>query len=401
LVLLWQPWFWRRLAVTAVCLVVWRALAQVVVPGVNPAGVLRIQADYAGNGFLHLIGGGALPVASYSLMVMGIAPYIYAVIIVSLLKVCFGTMRSLAETPRGSLRLRRWTRALGQAYGYTLLMQEGSALGEMGWFSRLVIVLALGGATMLLVLLADAIDAFGLGFGHGAVLIYALTPVGIEVHRLADALAGSPSPDRVYLPLAIWAIFTIAVLAGTVAVLGAVRHIQLPAGASYRSPDQTDLGLLMSGAIRPPIYAGAVLSLPAILSGYFTTSNPGLANAITAAWASDGLTSWTGAVRTSLHAGLVIGFTYFVVFTDFPVRHWGRSRTRRVARLTFVGAAFLALSTSVMPVLEELLTTRVGRFIPMNGYEVVICTAVVLAIFASAAPQDFGARRPSLQPELP
>jgi preprotein translocase subunit SecY len=130
---------------------------------------------------------------------------------------------------------------------------------------------------MILVFLADVMDQFGLGFGYGALLIYALFPVANEVHRLAATVSLAPSVEAMYKPLAVWAVFSIGVVAATVAVLLAVRRVVFITDKKKNSGQPVELKLLMSGAVRPPLFALAVLSLPMILATSVAASKPDLA----------------------------------------------------------------------------------------------------------------------------
>src|SRR6267378_1034247 len=78
---------------------------------------------------------------------------------------------------------------------------------------------------LIVVFLGDVLDEWGLGFGNGAILIYALSPLAVEVHRLAEIAASSPSLEALYRPLGEWVIFSVGVVVASVAVLLAVRRV--------------------------------------------------------------------------------------------------------------------------------------------------------------------------------
>src|SRR5260370_30646427 len=86
---------------------------------------------------------------------------------------------------------------------------ESSAVwyAAAGWFARLLVVVELTGGTVLLILLADLSDEFGLGFGYGAFLIYVLGPVAIQVQRLAFTFSSAPSIEALFRPIGIWLVF--------------------------------------------------------------------------------------------------------------------------------------------------------------------------------------------------
>ena len=382
---------WKRLACTGLCLVVWRALEQVIVLGVN-GNVISARLQFVNDSDLvHAIGSG-IPLAPYSIVAMGISPYIYALLVVFLLHVISKRVRTIGSTSDGRLRLRRWTRALaialalGQAYGLTVLLQRGDEFpAQMEWFPRLVVVLELTAGTMLLVFLADIIDDFGLGFGYGAFLIYALIPVANEAHRLAATIASAPSVEALYKPLAVWAVFSIGVVAATVAVLLAVRRVVLISDKKKNSGRPVELKILMSGAVRPPLFAQVVLSLPVILASSVAASNPGLAQ-LANQWSPYGVNPWIDIAYVVVEAVLVMAFLYGIVaieFGGFAGPKTPRDLMAHIYRLTFVGGIFLALAVGVLPVLERIVSSAAGTTIPMSGFDAVLVAAVILAVVGS------------------
>ena len=373
---LWAAIGWKRLLVTALCLAAWRGLDDVPVTGLNPNLIdARLQALSLSSP-IHAIGTGP-PFAGVSVAVMGLTPYIFALIVITLIEGISSRVHTIASTPGGRLRLERWTRALaiafalGQASGWTSLMESSYALpSPLGWFPRLLIVLELTAATVFLILLADVIDEFGLGFGNGAFLIYALGPVAIEVHRLAFAFSSVPSVEALYAPFGIWLVFSVGVVAATVGVLLAVRRVKA-AG---------DLKILMSGVIRPPVFAQTLLSLPVYYSSYIAVSNPGLTQAIRESLTPYGPNRLTDVAFVVLEGAVIIGFTLFVVAIDFRWTSLSAELRHHYARLAFIGGVFLALAVVVLPVLDWNLTLAAGRGTSMSGLSAVLVTAIILAM---------------------
>ncbi|HXM72107.1 MAG TPA: hypothetical protein VN940_02635, partial [Candidatus Dormibacteraeota bacterium] len=115
---------WKRLAVTGLCLVAWRALEQIPVSSLNPSVIKLRLYGLEPSTFLHAIGS-ATPLAGYSIAAMGLQPYVYALMVITLIRVISARVRTIARRPDGMRRLRLWTRALtillgmGQAYGWT------------------------------------------------------------------------------------------------------------------------------------------------------------------------------------------------------------------------------------------------------------------------------------------
>jgi preprotein translocase subunit SecY len=377
---------WKRLAVTALCLVAWRAVEQIPVSSLNPNVIkLRLYAVDPST-FLHAIGN-ATPLAGYSIAAIGVQPYVIALIVMTLTRAVSKRIQAIATSPDGMTRLHRWARALtvllamGQAYGWTVLYEVGNVLPPMDWSARLAITLELTGGTMVLVWLGDLLDEFGLGFGNGAILIYALGPLAAEVQRLAALAASSPSFEALSRPMGIWSIFSIGVVVASTAVLLAVRRLPPVDSKKSRAAKPVELRILLSGVLRPPLFASAVLFVPGIFANYFTRTNPGAV-----VWVADHLTAygpnpWTDAAYAIVHVCLVIGFTYFVVACDF--RDAPRELRGLINRLTFIGGSFLALTVVVLPILEWNASRAAGAVIPMNGFDAVLVATMIVFIVRS------------------
>jgi preprotein translocase subunit SecY len=313
---------------------------------------------------------------------LGVQPYINALIVITLFQVVSERVRIIGRSPEGRLRLRRWAQALtvllaaGQAYGWSVLEQTGNILPPMDWSARLMVILELTAGTMILVFLGEVLDEFGLGFGNGALLIYALSPLAIEVHRL-PAIVTSVFPfEAVYPSLGVWAIFSVGAVVLSVAVLVAVRKIPLLEPKKSSRSKTVELALLMSGVIRPPLFANAVLFLPVVLANYYSRGNP-----VSSTWVAYHVTAygpnpWTDAAYAVIDIGLVIAFTYFVVICDFggsePVLF------AHIRRLAFAAGSFLAFIVVVLPILEWNASRAAGRLIPMSGFDAVLVTAMIV-----------------------
>ena len=368
---------------TGLCLVAWRALEQVAVPGLNPELIRQLEgASYQGIG-------PSTPLASNSVVALGIGPYVIAIIAMSLARVASARIRALEETDDGRRRLLVWTRglavvlALGQAYGYTMLMQNTfpPALPGLDWSARLFIMFAMAGGTVILVFLADVIDQFGLGFGSGAFLIYAAAPVAIEADRLATFLSILPSQKWQYLPFAVWIAFSVTAAVATIWALLAVRRF--PAADEEDTPEwkPVELRLLMSGVLRPPTFASAVLFLPVLLLNLYEPNNPGLVSRLTGdVLTSYGPNPWTDAVYIAVHACLVVAFVFFVVKTDTAYRPVRPDLIPHVNRLIFIGAVLLAIITVVLPVLEWNASLLAGHAFGMSGLDTALVAVIVLSI---------------------
>src|SRR3981081_2112 len=112
-------------------LVIFRLFANVAVPGASQAALAQLFNSQALLGLLDLFSGGGL--SRFSVVAMGMNPYINATIIMQLMTVISERIKEISkEGEAGRRRITRWSRYLtvalgaGQAYGFTVLFQNTS-----------------------------------------------------------------------------------------------------------------------------------------------------------------------------------------------------------------------------------------------------------------------------------
>lgn len=404
---LWRRVGWNRLLVTAACLLAWRALAAVQVAAVSPQ-LFQEQPR------------------SYSLVALGMGPYVIALVLMTLVRVASRRARVMWFDEAGRRRLSRWTRAvtaglaLAQGYGFTLLVQTAWLVPALDLFPRLVLMLQLTAGTMTLVFLGDLIDEAGLGFGDGALLIYALGPVAIQTQRLHDLVtaASAYGAFSAYRPALVWVGASSLLVLASVAVLRGRRSIALVQGKHGTGALPLELPIAMSGVLRPPAFASGVLSVPILAANYLATSEPKFRLWVLQNWTPYGYNPGWDLLYIAIAAGLVILFASLVAESEFDAaRIAGHLRQRRAhvdglpsdadtsarlrttfQRLAFAGGTFLALATVVVPVPVYFLTRTLGAVILLSGTDALLMTALVLAIASGIASLGRVESRSDLSP---
>lgn len=403
---LWRLIGWRRVAVTGACLIVWRLLLFVPVWQANGRLLeLRLNQQIHPGAMASLAND--LPLEPYSIGLLGLGPYINAVIVVLLIRVISRYVRDMAGTPGGRDAIHRWTRVLtalfagAQAYGWTVLMQSANVLpSNLAGGPRLVLMIELAAGTIAILFLADVIDDFGAGYGYGAILLYALQPVGLEVHRLAGRIAANPSIEALYLPLGLWIGFSVLIAAMSVAAVLGIRRITPPEAGHGTAARTVSISFLVAGVLRPPAYAGALMALPFIVAQNYMASNPIGARSVEAAWTPLGANVWMDALYVAVNCTLIIGGVYFVAATD-----WATAPAfvrRRVYTLALIAGGFLALTVAILPVLEEAASRAAGTELPLSGFDAILVTAVIAGVFAFVLQRPVRpTQSPNLVPQVP
>jgi len=207
----------RRILYVLAILIVFRFLAHVPVPGVDRE---QLQQFFAGNaliGVLDLISGGGL--SNFSIVALGVNPYINASIIMQLMTGVIPSLQALSrEGEYGRNKINQYTRyltvplAILQSYGYLAILsapQNGVVSGfDITSFETLTQIVSLTAGTILLMWIGELISERGIGNGISFIIF-----AGI-VSRAPGAIAGflqNPNPALV-IGFAILAIVSVAVI---------------------------------------------------------------------------------------------------------------------------------------------------------------------------------------------
>ena len=331
-------------------------------------------------GFLNTFGGGAL--ANFSILAMGIMPYITASIIVQLLQMDVvpkftewakqGEVgrRKLAQFTRYFTIVLAFIQAMAMSYGFNR-MYGGSLIKDDGISTYVVIAIVLTGGTAFLLWLSEQITAKGVGNGISIIIfagIVAAIPSAanqIYAHQIEGA------GDQLFINIAIMALLLLAIIAITVGVIyvqQALRKIPIQyakrvAGRGTTGAQQTHLPLKVNAAgVIPVIFAVAFIITPQTLSTFFGQNN-----------VTDFIQNtfdYSKPVGMLIYVALIIAFTYFYAFIQVnpenvadnlkkqgayipgirPGKNTQDYLTTVLYRLTFVGAIFLAL-VAIMPIL--------------------------------------------------
>ncbi|MBI5841296.1 MAG: preprotein translocase subunit SecY [Chloroflexi bacterium] len=390
----------RKLIVTFVILAIYRLAANIPAPGVDFAALAAFRESSTGTGgflgFLDLLSGGT--VSNFSLLSMGVYPYITAQIILQLLiPIIPALQHKMEEDPREGRRWQeKWTyylavpmaalSAIGQINIFNSL--AGQPILEFGftselWLKSVTALLAMTAGTMFAIWLGELISEYGIRGQGLSLVIFA----GI-VARMPANFASLLSDETTRIPLLIFTIFIIVTTVFAIVYVQQGRRnvpVMYPGrrmGNRMSMPVKGTLPLMvnLSGMI-PLIFASAILQFPAIIASYFTRSpNQGVADFFTGVQnffnASTGTSNWG---YWSLYFLMVVVFTFFYTSVLFDQQNYGDNLKKAGAtvpgvhtgaptqkylstvqrRITLPGAVFLGL-VAIMPFLLALVLKALG-----------------------------------------
>ena len=315
---------------------------------------------------------------AYSIVALGVGPYVNTVILFTVVRAVSKTVRTLSDDEAGRRRLERWIRAVtvalaaAQGYGYVTLINTNVAIGP---FQRSTYVLALTAGTMVLVLLGDVLDERGLGCGYGVYLLYfaGFLPRQVALIQAYMSFVSDNPTVSTYQPVEIWLASVVILIVASVAVIAARRVVSV---SRRRRPATIRLPVLMSGVLRPALLANAVMGFPTLVASNVDATHPEIAQWFTENWTAYGPHPWADGMYTAAYACVVLGMACFVAAVDFNPRFVAEALRRAhitiadsdadgdavrhlratAFRLAFAGGIYVALVVGVLPVVLTMLT---------------------------------------------
>jgi len=206
----------RRILYVAGILLVFRLLSHVPVPGVNADAVREFLDQSPIFGLLDLFSGGGL--SRFSVVALGVNPYINASIIMQLMTGVVPSLQALQrEGEYGRTKINQYTRylsvpmALLQAYGFLALLSANGILTtpfDLGSWETLTQIVTLTAGSIVLMWLGELITEKGIGNGISFIIF-----AGIVAKAPSAATAVFNSPDLARLVLfGILAVLAVAVI---------------------------------------------------------------------------------------------------------------------------------------------------------------------------------------------
>ena len=313
----------NKIIFTLLMLVVFRIGTFIPVPNVD-AAVLQATDQFSLIGFLNTFGGGAL--ANFSILAMGIMPYITASIIVQLLQMDVvpkftewakqGEVgrRKLAQFTRYFTIVLAFIQAMAMSYGFNR-MYSGSLIKADGISTYIVIAIVLTGGTAFLLWLSEQITAKGVGNGISIIIFAGIVAAIPSAANQIYAQQFDGAGDDLFIRIAIMALLVLAIIAITVGVIyvqQALRKIPIQyakrvAGRGQTGGQQTHLPLKVNAAgVIPVIFAVAFIITPQTLSTFFGQ------NSVTDF--IQNTFDYSKPVGMLIYVALIVAFTYFYAF---------------------------------------------------------------------------------------
>jgi len=345
----------KRLLIVFGLIVAYRLMAHIPVPIAEPTQLKTIINNLVGSsdlgGFLNLLSGGAL--AQFSIVLVGMSPFITASIITQLLTKAIPSLEELhKDGESGRRRINQWTRiisvplAIVQSIAFIYILRQSVLAGNTAGSTAstplewIVAVTAMTAGSVLLMWIGELITEQGIGNGISLVIFAGIisqlpTTLGSIISSLFDTSAGKLSVfgwfNLPVSPTAFWVVLAVAVLSLAILYMLVkineaqriitINYAKRVSGNSVYGGVKSILPVkLIAAGVIPVIFAVAFLSLPAFAGNVLkATNNPAYTQTAT------NLIKWFQAPQSSSYASndpsvLIYPIAYFmlvIIFTYF------------------------------------------------------------------------------------
>ena len=395
----------ERILISILFVAIYRFGSFVVLPGINPAQLGKLQEQTAGGlmSLLDMFSGGAF--SNASIFALGIMPYISASIVMQLLAVAVPYFQKMQrEGESGHKKIQWYTRVLtvaillfqGPAYLANLKMQAAGALATgVSWNQFMFtgfIILAAG--SMFILWLGERITDKGIGNGISLIImigIIARLPQAFiqEATSRLTAISGGGIVMFIVELLILFAVICAAIL-----LTQGVRKVpvqyakRLSGNRQYGGARQYIPLKLFAANVMPIIFAQALMFIPLTIVQL---------SADQSGWLLRNLLNHHSLLYNIVFAFLIIAFTYFYTAITLNPTQMAEDMKRNngfipgvkpgkdtadyidtvMSRITFPGSLFIAF-IAIMPAFASLLNVQDGFAQFFGGTSLLILVGVVI-----------------------
>lgn len=384
---------------TIALMVIFRVAANIPLPGVD---LIALQAFIENNkalGLLNLFAGGTL--RSFSIVAMGVAPYITASIIMQLMGMIFPKVEEIQKDGEaGRRKINQWTRwltvplAVIQSFGIIALMRQSAVpiLTNRDSFHLATIIITLTAGTMFLVWLGELIQEKKVGNGMSLIIAAGiLADLPAHFSQFTATFTGGTGD---WLTIALYAVAAVILVVGIVFITEGQRNVPVQYARQVRGGSAAStlpLRVNMVGVI-PIIFAISILLFPTLVAQFLVGAKT--------VWIANGARWVTTVLQNQwiygiLYLLMTIGFTYFYTSVVFqpekiaenlqkqgafvpgvrPGRATAEYLNTVIERITLGGALFLGV-VAVTPLIAQAFTGT--RALALGGTSLLIVVSVVI-----------------------
>lgn len=394
-------------------LVIFRVLAHIPIPGINQE---NLQALFQSNQLLGLInifsGGG---IENFSIVAMGVAPYITASIIVQLMTMIVPRLEELAkEGQYGRQLINKYTRwltvpmAVLQGIGLITILRQSASAGRpilpdtVDWLTYVMIIVTLTAGSVLLMWIGELISEKKVGNGISLLIfagIVASLPGTVQNTWLLLSGPGGSLDTQQLVPVLMFAAIAIITIVGVVYITEAQRNVSVSYAKRVRGNRlyggvDTHLPLRVNQAgVIPIIFAISLLLFPPFLAEFFKNAQTDWIASVANTTAL--LFNQQSTFYMVTYFLLVFVFTFFYTSVIFQPNQIAENLQKQggfipgirpgmptsqylsyiINRIIFAGALFLG-AIAILPIIMQRVTSI--STLAIGGTSLLIVVAVVI-----------------------
>ena len=389
-------------------LVVFRFAAHIPVPGVDVANLKRFLSGNQFLGLLNVFSGGTME--NFSIVMLGVGPYITASIIFQLLAMVIPRLEEMQkEGEAGQQKINLYTRlatvplAILQAFSMIKMLGQSQyqIIGNLTFYKLAAVTLTITAGTVLLMWIGELITEKKIGNGV-SLLIFAGIVTGLP--KTIQNLVINYNPADLYTYI-LFAVIAVATVVGVVVISEGQRNVPVTYAKQIRGNRMTGgtsthlpLRVNMAGVI-PIIFAISVILFPPMIAQFFVNGT-----GWGATFAQHVVTLFNNQLFYAImYFLLVFGFTYFYTAVIFhpqkisenlqrqggfipgirPGKQTEEYLAKTMNRLIFIGAFFLAI-IAILPLILRAFTGTQALAIGGTSLLIVVSVAIETAKQISA-----------------
>jgi preprotein translocase subunit SecY len=403
----------RKILFTLAMLVVFRFIASIPVPGVNRDDLSKFIDENQLLGMLNLFSGSGLK--NFSIVALGVYPYITASIIMQLMTPIIPRLNELSnEGQQGRNKINQYTHwltvplAFLQAYGHALLFSRSSYAGgepllaNFGlldsdtFLPTLAILMSMTAGTMLLVWIGELITENGIGNGISIIIfggIVASLPSSVAQLGSSGSISDNVIGTVMFVALALITIIGIVLINEGQRRIP-VHHAKRIRGNRQYGGTTTFIPLKVNSAgMIPLIFAVSIMVFPGMIANFFMGSSREWVRELGADL--NRIFSPNTFLYNAIYFLMVVGFTYFYTMVIFqqqkipenlqrqgafipgvrPGKNTALYLQRVLTRITLIGALFLGI-VAVLPYVAAEITGVRTLLISATSMLIVVGVAI-------------------------
>ena len=385
----------KKILYTLFMLLIYRVLCFIPTPGVDTSVIASALERFSLLGFINQMTGADL--ANYSIMAMGITPYINASIIMQLLTVAIPKLEELnKQGEEGRKKIAQITRyvtvGLGFVQAVAMTVAMGRGVDDMSFMNYLTIGFCLAAGTALAMWIGERITENGIGNGI-SLLIFAgiisnmASYLLVSGEGLISGNVGGTLPSLIASVL----IFVVLIIGIVFVDLGErripIQYSKRMVGRKMYGGQSTHIPLKMNASgVLPLIFASAIMQFPSTIFAFVPNSS-------IAQWWNSHVSTMTWGYQL-IFALLIFGFTFFYSSITFnpveiskniqnnggmiPGIRQGKPTSDFIKKITTRITTFGAIYLAILAVIPTVIYAIAGVYLPFAASSLMIAVSVAM-----------------------